>query len=46
MKNGTDDKYDYISDLDFYVEDPCQAVDNKLDMGLNPTDRTVKDLKF
>ena len=45
VKNGTDDRYDYISDFGFYVEDPCQAFDNKLNINLNPTNRTVKDLK-
>ena len=44
-KNSTDAQYDYISDFGFYVEDPCQAFDNKLNINLNPTKRTVKDLK-
>ena len=46
VKNGTDKVYDYISDFGFYVEDPCQAFDNKLNINLNPTNRTVKDLKY
>ena len=46
VKNGTDKEYDYISDFGFYVEDPCQAFDNKLKINLNPTNRTVKDLKY
>ena len=46
VKNDQDVKYDYISDFGFYVEDPCQAFDNKLNINLNPTNRTVKDLKY
>ena len=46
VKNGTDRLYDYISDFGFYVEDPCQAFDNKLTINLNPTNRTVKDLRY
>jgi hypothetical protein len=46
VKNGADAKYDYISDFGFYVEDPCQAFDNKLNINLNPADRTVKDLRY
>jgi hypothetical protein len=46
VKNGTDNRYDYISDFGFYVEDPCQAFDNNLNINLNPTQRTVKDLKY
>ena len=29
-----------------YVEDPCQPVDNKLNINLSPTNTTVKDLKY
>ena len=46
VKNGEDRRYDYISDFGFYVEDPCQAFDNKLNINLNPSNRTVKDLKY
>jgi hypothetical protein len=46
VKNDQDYDYDYISDFGFYVEDPCQAFDNNLDINLNPTNRTVKDLKY
>jgi len=46
VKIGTDDSYDYISDFGLYVQDPCQAFDNKLTINLNPTNRTVKDLKY
>ena len=46
IKNGEDDKYDYISDFGMYVEDPCQAIDNKMKIDLNPTRTTVKDLKY
>jgi hypothetical protein len=46
VKNDQDANYDYISDFGFYVEDPCQAFDNKLNINLNPTKRTVKDLKY
>ena len=44
VKNGTDDQRDYISDFGFYVEDPCQAFNNNLNINLNPTNRTIKDL--
>ena len=46
VKNGAEKNYDFISDFGFYVEDPCQAFDNKLNINLNPTSRTVKDLKY
>jgi len=46
VKNGEDNQYEYISDFGFYVEDPCQAFDNKLNINLNPTNRTTKDLKY
>ena len=46
VKDGQDIYYDYISDFGFYVEDPCQAFDNNLNIKLNPTNRTVKDLKY
>ena len=47
VKNGTDiNYYDYISDFGFYVEDPCQAFDNNLNINLNPINRTVKDMKY
>jgi len=36
VKNDEDDYYDYISDFGFYVEDPCQASDNKLNINLDP----------
>jgi len=46
IKNGQVDVYDYISDFGMYVEDPCQAKDNELNINLNPTKRTVKDLRY
>ena len=46
VKNGTDDIYDYISDFGMQVQDPCKAFDNKLNIFLNPTNRTFKDLKY
>ena len=38
--------YDYISDFGLRVGDPCQAVDNKLNIDLNPRHTTVKDMKY
>ena len=29
IKNGEAGAYDYVSDFGMYVNDPCQAVDNK-----------------
>ena len=46
VKNGQDKRNEYISNFGFYVEDPCQAFDNKLNINLNPTKRTVKDLRY
>ena len=46
VKNGSDDYYDYVSDFGMYVEDPCQAVDDKLNINLDPRNRIVKDLKY
>ena len=46
IKNGTDNSYDFISDFGLRVGDPCQAVDNKLSINLDPTSTTVKDLKY
>jgi len=46
VKDGQDINYDYISDFGFYVEDPCQIFVNQLNINLNPTNRTVKDLKY
>ena len=46
VKNGTDDKYDYISNFGFYLEDPCQAFDDKRKINLNPSNRTIKDFKY
>jgi len=28
------------------IEDPCQAFDNKLNINLDPSNKTVKDLKY
>ena len=46
VKDGQDDRYDYISDFGVYVDDPCQAVDNKVNIILEPSKKTVKDLKY
>lgn len=46
LKNGEDKLYDYSSDFGVRVGDPCQAVDNKLNINLNPRNMTVKDLKY
>ena len=46
VKNGADAEFDYISDFGVFVQDPCQAFDNKLNINLNPSNRTVKDLKY
>ena len=44
--NDTDRIYDYVSDFGMRVEDPCQAVDNKLTINVNPRNTTFKDLKY
>jgi len=36
IKNGEDYRYDYISDFGLYVEDPCQAVDDKMNIYSKP----------
>ena len=36
VKNGLDAVYDYISDFGVIVEDPCQAVDNTLNINMDP----------
>jgi len=46
VKDDEDQQYDYISDFGLYVQDPCQAFDNKLKMNLNPNNKTIKDIKF
>ena len=46
IKNGEDESYDYISDFGVRVEDPCQAVDNKRSINLDPRNTTIKDLKY
>ena len=46
VKNGEDRFYDYISDFGVYVEDPCLVVDNSQNIYLDPTNMTVKDLKY
>ena len=46
VKDGFDIYFDYISDFGVYVDDPCQAVDNKVNIILDPTNKTVKDLKY
>ena len=38
--------YDYIQDFGMRVEDPCQAIDNKLSINMTPSYTTVKDLKY
>jgi hypothetical protein len=37
---------DYISDFGVYVEDPCQAIDNKRKITLTPGYTTSRDLKY
>ena len=34
--NGQDNKFEYISDFGVYVEDPCQAVDDKMNIYSKP----------
>jgi len=46
LKNGADDRYDYVSDFGFYVEDPCQVFDNKMNIYSSFYYKTVKDLKY
>jgi len=36
VKKGLDAVYDYISDFGVIVEDPCQAVDNTLNINMDP----------
>ena len=36
VKNGEDRKHDYLSEFGAYVEDPCQAVDDKINIYSNP----------
>jgi hypothetical protein len=36
IKNGEDEWEDYISDFGVYVDDPCQAVDDKENIYSNP----------
>ena len=45
-KNGEDLAFDYISDFGVYVEDPCQAVDDMMNIDSDPQNKTVKDLKY
>ena len=44
IKNGVGTYNDYISDFGMSVEDPCQAIDNSLN--INFASATVKDLKY
>ena len=37
---------DYIIDFGVRVEDPCQVIDNKQNINLNPWNTTVKDLRY
>ena len=37
---------DYISNFGVYVEDPCQAIDNKSKINLTPGYTTSRDLKY
>jgi hypothetical protein len=37
---------DYISNFGVYVEDPCQAIDNKRKITLTPGYTTSRDLKY
>jgi hypothetical protein len=46
IKSNEDVVNDYISDFGMRVGDPCQIVDNSMKINLNPTNRTVKDLKY
>jgi len=47
VKNGEEGLYEYISDFNVFVEDPCQAVDNTFQkIGLNPKHTSIKDLKY
>ena len=46
VKDGETSFYDYISDFGVYVEDPCQAVDNMMNIYSHPQNKTVKDLKY
>jgi len=36
VKNGQYKEFDYISDFGMYVEDPCQAVDDKMNIYSKP----------
>ena len=45
-KNGEDEYYDYIVDFGLRVEDPCQALDDTLNINFSPSHTTVKDLRY
>jgi len=45
-KNSQDLFFEYISDFGVYVEDPCQAVDNLMNINFDPSNKTVKDLRY
>ena len=46
IKSNEDRVYDYISHFGMRVGDPCQIVDNKLNINLNPRNTTTKDLRY
>ena len=41
-----DNNQEYISNFGVYVEDPCQAIDNKRKITLTPGYTTSRDLKY
>ena len=46
IKKAADTSYDYISNFGMRVEDPCQVIDNKLNINLKFSNTTIKDLKY
>ena len=46
IKSNEDRVHDYISHFGMRVGDPCQIVDNKLNINLNPRNTTTKDLRY
>jgi hypothetical protein len=36
IPDNKDEVYDYINDFGMYVEDPCQAIDNLLNINSDP----------
>jgi len=46
IKSNDDRQYDYTSDFGMRVGDPCQIIDDTLNINLNPRKTTSKDLRY